>query len=684
MIKMKKSTFVKTNKFLPLLTDTLPYEMPVLFSNRGFYTNLRTRYNEYYNNLIKSKAKGLTNVPPKTIEEFFFEDFFCGKLSEIGRKVSKIKNKGRVPYVYRILKGPQEYRNISIIHPVSQIEICDFYEKYWQEILFYTLKNDASLRHPTKRVSKVFRKYSNLINKFTKEETGDKKDFDVLEADRKIDVTSVATTYFVNKKYKILYKFYESPELLSLEQRFEKCERFDIKRCFDSIYTHSIGWATKGKEFSKKYKNKDNGFDSKIDHIMMRSNWNETNGIPIGSEFSRIFAEIILQNIDQTVESKLSNYKKGTDYVIKRYVDDYFVFFNKDDVFATIKDTYIQELMEYKLFTNSAKNASLKRPFVTNIYLAKQTLGTDIKSRLKSYHTSHNEKISKDNLFLNTNNIPFSNPGMLIKKLRQAVVDKNVSIFDISGFVFGILKKDVLKIFNILEENKNYERLHSELVINGLRKYLKEVLELSFYIFYVSTKPNNTFGLCKICFAILEIVKVMKNQELSEVIKQQIYSSFLLFFEQKSSSEDGLVDILDILWIFACLDREYKLSPERLEKILLGKNMSYFSLIMVLAYIKNDKVYENIQEQVLEKIRNKFEIEADWVERTELFMLFFDVIACPYIDATYKKSLLTTCDVRTNQEYIISEIEKRSWFFGWYENVNIKTFLEIKELNSAY
>ena len=95
-------------------------------------------------------------------------------------------------------------------------------------------------------------------------------------------------------------------------------------------------------------------------------------------------------------------------------------------------------------------------------------------------------------------------------------------------------------------------------------------------------------------------------------------------------------------------------------------------------------MYENIQEQVLEKISNKFEIEADWVERTELFMLFFDVIACPYIDATYKKSLLTTCDVRTNQEYIISEIEKRSWFFGWYENVNIKTFLEIKELNSAY
>ena len=89
---MKKTTFVKINKFLPLLTDTLPYEIPVLFSNRGFYTILRTKYNKYYNNFIKNKAKGLTNDSPKTIEDFFFNDFFDGDLVEIGKKISHIKN----------------------------------------------------------------------------------------------------------------------------------------------------------------------------------------------------------------------------------------------------------------------------------------------------------------------------------------------------------------------------------------------------------------------------------------------------------------------------------------------------------------------------------------------------------------------------------------------------------------
>ena len=689
MIKMKKATFVKINKFLPLLTDTLPYETPVLFSNRGFYTNLRTKYNKYYNNFIKNKAKGLTNDSPKTVEDFFFDDFFDGYLVEIGKKISHIKNEGRIPYAYKILKGPQEYRKISVIHPISQMEICDFYEKYWQEILFYTLKNDASLRHPAKRVSKVFRKYSNLINKLTKGDTLDQKEDEISEISEKIDITSVPTNYFVNKRYKFLYQFYDSAELLNIEQRFEKCRKFDIKRCFDSIYTHSIAWATRGKEYSKRYRSADERFDSKIDQIMMRSNWNETNGIPIGSEFSRIFAEIILQSIDQTVEKTLSEYKlrKGRDYIIKRYVDDYFVFVNNDGVYKKIIDTYVQELMEYKLFINSEKNVSLNRPFVTNINSAKQILTADIKTRLKSYHTQDNDKISKDNLFMNISNISVASPGVLIKKLRQIVTDKEISVFDVSGFIFGILKKDILKIFNILCENKEFVQLNADHVANGLKRYLSEILDLSFYMFHVSTKPNNTLGLCKICFAILEILKLVDNQELSEIIKQKIYSSFLLFFENNIAPEDNLVDVLDILWVLSCLGKEYKLSEDRLKTYLIPQNkddLSYFSLVMFFAYIKNDKEYEKTKKRLLKMAYNKFKVGDEWLRKTDLFMLFFDIISCPYVDITYKKSLLSMCNIQNNQEEIISEISKHNWFFGWRESINIKTFLEIKELNSAY
>lgn len=74
----------------------------------------------------------------------------------------------------------------------------------------------------------------------------------------------------------------------------------------------------------------------------------------------------------------------------------------------------------------------------------------------------------------------------------------------------------------------------------------------------------------------------------------------------------------------------------------------------------------------------------EWLRKTDLFMLFFAIISCPYIDDTYKKSLLSMCNIQNNQEGIISEVSKHNWFFGWGEHINIKTFLEIKELNSAY
>ena len=58
---------------------------------------------------------------------------------------------------------------------------------------------------------------------------------------------------------------------------------------------------------------------------MQQMNYNETNGIIIYPEFSRIFAELILQRIDKNVEKELYNkgYRYKEDYDIYRYVDDF-------------------------------------------------------------------------------------------------------------------------------------------------------------------------------------------------------------------------------------------------------------------------------------------------------------------------------------------------------------------------
>lgn len=113
--------------------------------------------------------------------------------------------------------------------------------------------------------------------------------------------------------------------------------KFDLQSCFDSIYTHSISWAINGG--AHMYKDlytgsPDESFGECWDKLMQEMNYNETHGIVIGPEFSRIFAEVILQKIDSQVENQLltEGYIVNKDYECYRYVDDYFLFYNSEDI----------------------------------------------------------------------------------------------------------------------------------------------------------------------------------------------------------------------------------------------------------------------------------------------------------------------------------------------------------------
>src|SRR3546814_7312990 len=67
-----------------------------------------------------------------------------------------------------------------------------------------------------------------------------------------------------------------------------------------SDLSHTITWAVKDKLLAKEFKSA-YSFEAQFDKLMQRANYNETNGIVVGPEFSRVFAEIILQRVDQKV-----------------------------------------------------------------------------------------------------------------------------------------------------------------------------------------------------------------------------------------------------------------------------------------------------------------------------------------------------------------------------------------------
>ena len=248
----------KTNKnfwkFRPLLTETLPYELPVIFGNdRLYYSRCRS---------VDSLAKPL------------LEKIFLGTRGYT------------IPYNYSIRKDSDRTTQLSLVHPSIQLEFCELYERHEASILEFCSRSEYSLRRPA-AVAAVYvlslAEVSEAVHK-----TGEVH----LAPDSSEPELAKLVSYFAYEKFNLLNKFYESREFVQLEKKFEVLRQLDISKCFYSMYTHSIAWAVKSKDFAKS-NTKTYSFESSFDSLMQRSNYSETNGIVVGPEFSRIFAEII-------------------------------------------------------------------------------------------------------------------------------------------------------------------------------------------------------------------------------------------------------------------------------------------------------------------------------------------------------------------------------------------------------
>ena len=279
---MGKVKINKDDKERILLTELLPYEVPMLFSNEGFYKLVSNgKYSNFFDRIIQlSKAGG------------------------DGKKYG-------IPFNYEIRKNIEgDTRTLSVIHPYCQFYFIELYEKYDSLMLHLCSKSHISLR----RISKVAKFF--YSPDFVYSEENHKN----AELEVEPEILSVESqylkSYFTYYPIDLIYKFYDRNEFQRLEQRFNYLMEFDISKCFYHIYTHSVTWAVKDKESAKRNA-RETSFENSFDKLMQLAKYNETNGIVVGPEISRIFAEIILQQIDLNVLKKLEeNYKYGVDYCL--------------------------------------------------------------------------------------------------------------------------------------------------------------------------------------------------------------------------------------------------------------------------------------------------------------------------------------------------------------------------------
>lgn len=653
---MGKIKINKDDKARILLTELLPYEVPMLFSNEGFYKLVSNgKYNTFFDRILQlSKAGG------------------------DGRKYG-------IPFNYEIRKNIEgDTRTLSVIHPYCQFYFIELYEKYDSLMLHLCSKSHISLR----RISKVAKFF--YSPEFVYSEDNHKN----AELEVEPEILNVESqylkSYFTYYPIDLIYKFYDRNEFQRLEQRFNYLMEFDISKCFYHIYTHSVTWAVKDKESAKRNA-REISFENSFDKLMQLANYNETNGIVVGPEISRIFAEIILQQVDINVSKRLEeHFKYGVDYEVRRYVDDYFVFSNDPKILEIVKKEFQKELGFYKLYLNPTKSDIKTPPFITNVTVGKRELQELLLSLYESlFETKEIKKTGVEKIeqvkVLTRIRRPNSISQKFIKDF-QCIVKRN-------NLTYDILSKDIIRFFKtkftkILKEG---ELEKDKEVVENLFITLFDVL---FYAYSLNINSNTTFKLAQIIVLACKYLEKQKSD-----LKHTIYSKIskeadfvLTNFHRKSKTSETNIEILNLILALKKLDDSYGLSIKKLKEII-GidkadgfKRLNYFHIITLLYYIENKAVYADLKKEIENNVEVRFLEDEDPFSKSELTMLFFDYINCPFVDERSKRKIMQSSGYATsNLADKIKEItDQEIWFMNWNTEIDLERVLKKKEWSSSY
>ncbi|HEY1026252.1 MAG TPA: antiviral reverse transcriptase Drt3b [Pseudomonas sp.] len=667
-----------------VLSDVLPYEVPIVFSNKYFYRflcehNIRFLGSkiEWYSKdiVLDNLVKMLLGIPPDVP---VVRDN-AGPQEKSSVDVSQTKTDYHsVPFVFSTTHKQDQLRQLSLMHPKAQLLVVEFYDQYKDLIIYFAGKSDFSLRSPKRVAGCTFIDSRTLIEKQ-----------DRLDALVEVSGENYENlrSFFVYEKFSNVFKFYESPEHLQCERDFKFLTKYDISGCFDGVYTHSLPWAIYGKNYSKVYMGPlKESFGSKFDSLMQRVNYNETNGILIGPEVSRVFAEIILQSVDVEVMARLleKGWRLNEDFKIYRYVDDYFVFYNSEECCYHVKMLLQEVLKRFKLSLNKGKEETLSRPMITPISIAKKKI-SDLFDRSLTWSVADELKDGE------------SRPRGEIYIARSSLVTDFKSILSASGVGYG----DVLNFSLSVVERKvgalidSYGKIEKTPGLDkGFSKALESLLWFVFFIYAVSPKVNTTIKLCRICQRILAFYSEDSiGLSYGALISQVIHERCASIIDKYSDGKGARIEVMYLLVLMEQLGKNYRVSESLLarcfgfERIhgdyVVNNEMDYFSIITLFFYVRGKVRYSAIREALETYILRRFALSRDsLVGSSEMTHLALDLLVCPYVSRETKDIIMsyygmTGSDLSRLQSY------NDYWFTKW-ANFDFSKELDAKVSQEVY
>ncbi|MEI9605344.1 antiviral reverse transcriptase Drt3b [Enterobacter hormaechei] len=664
-IKLDKKDFRRA-----LLTDTSPSDAPIIFSNDGFYINshLSNQNNGQYDPIVIFFKK---IIAPK----------YDSTLSNDAERAKK-QSEQSYPLKFKIFKNETKLRTLSLIHPRSQYNYVEFYRDFASAITSLCSQSQLSIRAPVK-----------IANSFyTKKKLEDQINYKKIKIDTLDNEiwSKHASSFFTYKGYDRIYKLFENGQYVSLEKKFNVMWSLDIANCFDSIYTHTISWAIKNKEFIKSNLKKGRQFGDDLDSIMQRSNNNETNGIPVGAEFSRVFAELIFQDIDNCIIKKIDDiygHKLKIHYEVLRYVDDYFIFAINESVAERVHDIISDELGKYNLYLGDKKLSKLERPFLTN----KSEMVIEAKKILT--HFDENIFSKKDKNSENTSKLNYIHrPDRLTKStldlIKSRCCESDDGYKNVAPYLLAALSKRIMKIVDM------YDHVNDQDDINKFHSAIIIITKMMFFFHCIKPNVTSSNRIAKAIISVEEFYKKHSQVHLDlfkDIVMHQIQN--MRFSNSDVELRDGFTSIEKMNVILATsnfgdnyLMDLYQLN-EALDKI---NNYNYFFIISLLYYYKDHTVFEDKKKEIENIIKDKFEKNFELEKNSELAHLFLDTMSCKYIsrevrEVLYRKFLSKFSITRSNDEVEadLSYLLTRFWFVKWNQLNNL-SLLERKELRTGY
>jgi len=252
------------------------------------------------------------DMPPPFVSSDFarFRNFFRSNWPAID-----LKKFASDPEYYSIPKFGRARRRFSIVNPINQFKVADLISSEWKEIRSYLKNSKVSEFRP------VF------------DTTGSRAFF-------QIDFSLIER------------------RLARLLAENRSVLKTDISRYYHTIYTHSIPWALYGKSYCKAnytlpiFKTK---LGDRLDKAVRQCQSNQTMGIPVGPDTSRILGEIIGVGIEKELAASIPRFENRA----LRYVDDIQIGFDDRESVDGLLGNVTKAFSNFELDINIEKTAVL-------------------------------------------------------------------------------------------------------------------------------------------------------------------------------------------------------------------------------------------------------------------------------------------------------------------------------------